>query len=361
MKKVLIVGMTAGVGGVETFICNVLKRLDPTKHEIYILMHEKMNAKYIKELENVRYKLIEVSGIKQNPLKYFIEINKVYRQYDFDVVHLNECDAKMFAYCLPLIIKRKPKLIVHCHSTSPRKEPIFHYIMKFFQNMRANVKWACSDDAYKYMFGKSDEKIIIHNGIELNKYIFNDEIRARKRKELNLTNKTVLCSVARFTKEKNHSKIIDIFFEYNKVNSSSILLLVGEGPLKEAAEAKVKELGLSKKVLFLGVSDKVNEILMASDAFLLPSLFEGLPFVSLEGQTSGLTFFASNNVSKEIAITELIHFISLDKNSKIWADEIEKTLSKDYNRRDSKYSNEIRKAGYDIEDVAEQIEKEYGK
>ena len=134
---------------------------------------------------------------------------------------------------------------------------------------------------------------------------------------------------------------------------------MGTGPLQEKIKNKVKELNIDGDVLFLNSRTDVNEILSVTDVFLLPSLFEGLPFVSLEGQASSVLFFASNNVSKEIAITDLVHFIDLAESSEQWAEKISKVLKNKINRKDKKYQEEIRKAGYDINNVCHIIEKEY--
>lgn len=359
MKKVLIVGITEGLGGVETFICNV-KRHISSDIKIDFLVHQDINEKLYDDIYSNGSNVYKVTGIKENFLKYIYDIFKFYKHHKYDVVHVNECDAKMFFYCLPLLFDKKTKLIVHSHSTSARNATI-HNIIKFFQNKRANVKWACSNLSYEYMFGKEKNQIIIHNGIDLDKFRYNETIRKKKRKELGIKDEIVLCSVARFTKEKNHDKIIDIFYEFNKIDKNSLLVLVGTGPLQSAIKEKVKELKISKQVLFLDTRSDVNELFSAFDIFLLPSFYEGLPFVSLEGQTNGVKFFASSKVSNEVAITDLVKFIDLDKSGKEWAHIIYDNIKKTYNRNDDKYPDTIRKAGYDIKEVCKTIEKEYRK
>lgn len=208
---------------------------------------------------------------------------------------------------------------------------------------------------------KNGNKVIIHNGIDLKKFKFDKKVREIKRKELNLCNEIIFGSIARFTKEKNHEKIIDIFYEFNKKNKNSKLLLVGTGELQEKMKNKVESLQINDNVIFLNSRSDVNELLSAIDVFLLPSLFEGLPFVSLEGQACSVIFFASTNVSKEIAITDLVHFIDLNENSSYWAEKIYENLEVKINREDVKYQKKIREAGFDITEVCKFIEKEYKK
>lgn len=357
MTKVLMIGMTEGVGGVETFICNIKKHISKDI-KMDFLVHQDVNERYKSDVLSNGSKIYKVHGIKDGVFKYLKDIFRFYRKNKYDVVHVNECDAKMFFYGFPLLFDKKTKVIIHSHSTSA-KNTVVHNALKFFQNRRANVKWACSDVAYDYMFGENSDRMIIHNGIDLNTFKYDKSVEQRKRKELGLKDKIIFCSVARFTKEKNHQKIVQIFAEYHKLNSDSKLILVGTGPLQEDTKKLVEELNLQKEVLFLNSRTDVNEILAMSDVFLLPSLFEGLPFVSLEGQACSVVFFASNNVSREIAVTDLVHFINIDDSAKEWAKQIEKALKNKINREDKKYHEKIRKAGYDISQVCNIIEKEY--
>ena len=357
MIKVLIVGMTEGVGGIETFICNLKKNISSDIHMDF-LVHQDINVRYLDEIQSNNSNIIKVTGIKKNFFKYLKEIFSFYKNNKYDVVHINECDAKMFFYAIPLLFERKTKVIVHSHSSST-ENALIHTFLKFFQNKRANVKWACSEIAFEYMFGKKEKKVIIHNGIDLKKFKFNNSNRIIKRKELEIKDELVFCSIARFTKEKNHEKIVDIFNEYTKINPKCKLLLIGTGPLQDSIKEKVNSLNITEKVMFLNSRSDISEILSAIDIFLLPSIFEGLPFVSLEGQACAVTFFASTNVSKEIAITDLVHFVDLNASSKLWANKINVELNKKINREDNLYHQKIKEAGFDIAEVCKTIEKNY--
>lgn len=152
MKKVLMIGMTEGVGGVETFICNIKKHIS-SDINMDFLVHQDIDERYYEDILSNNSKIYKVTGVKENFFKYLKDIFRFYKEKKYDVIHINECDAKMFFYAIPLLFDRKTKLIIHSHSTSA-KNKIIHKILKFFQNQRANVRWACSDAAYEYMFGK---------------------------------------------------------------------------------------------------------------------------------------------------------------------------------------------------------------
>lgn len=73
------------------------------------------------------------------------------------------------------------------------------------------------------------------------------------------------------------------------------LLMVGEGPEREYAEHRVKEIGIADKVTFLGNSNEIEKILCFSDLFILPSEKESFGLSALEAMASGVPVISSNS------------------------------------------------------------------
>ena len=142
------------------------------------------------------------------------------------------------------------------------------------------------------------------------------------REELGIEGKKVIGHVGRFNPQKNHEFLIDIFNEVYKKDNNTVLLLVGDGYLKEKIEDKVKKLGLEDSVRFLGVREDIPELLQAMDLFLFPSLFEGLPVVLVEAQAAGLKCVTSTGVTKETDITNSLEFYDLNETPEKWAEKI---------------------------------------
>ena len=206
VKKVLIIGMTSGVGGVETFITNVVDKIDRTKFQIDILLFQEPNKKYEKLLTKAN-KIVRVHAINKKPVRYFIDIMRLYLKEDYDVIHLNECSSKLFVYCWPILFSNNSKLIVHSHNSNDGSIKL-HKILAKIQNIVADKMVACSNEAAVWMFGEatvtSGKVQFIKNGIDLNVYKFEKNMRNMYRKKYNLEGKTVLGSVARFERQKNH-------------------------------------------------------------------------------------------------------------------------------------------------------------
>ena len=106
----------------------------------------------------------------------------------------------------------------------------------------------------------------------------------------------------------------------------------------------------------MGNVSNVGDYLNAMDAFIFPSLFEGFGTVVIEAQCSGLPVLASNSIPKETKVTELQSFMSLNDSATEWANQIYSMLISN-TRKD--YSNDIKKAGYDIKDTYVSLEKFY--
>ena len=218
---------------------------------------------------------------------------------------------------------------------------------------------ACSEAAALELYGTTKNVYILHNAIDVNKFKYNEKTEKTKRKELKIKDKDIVIGhIGRFEKQKNHEFLIDIFNEIHKQNKNTILLLVGEGSLKEEIEQKVKNLNLEKSVKFLGQRSDVNELYQAMDAFVLPSLYEGLPLVGVEAQAAGLPCFFSTEVTKETKVLETTKLIELTEGPQKWASIILKEL-KSYKRVDT--AEEITKNKFNISMESTKLDNYYQK
>ena len=159
-------------------------------------------------------------------------------------------------------------------------------------------------------------------------------------------------------KQKNHDFLIEIFEEVHKKNQKSILMLIGGGELEKTIKEKIRSKNLENFVIFLNNVPNVNEYYQAMDVFVLPSLYEGLPVVGIEAQTSGLKCVFANTISSEVKITNNVTFLGLDDSTKKWAEEILK--NKNYYKRED-MTVQVTKSGYSIKEEAKKMQRLYEK
>ena len=352
-------------GGIQQFIVENVKHMDKSKVQIDVLTLDDGETypleKAIKDLGCNFYKL---KGIWINKptdyLKYATAIDKFFTEHnDYKVIHMNASSKNfiLLKYAKKHHIKVR---IAHSHNIDfQTKNPIkkiIGNILKVPMKKYATDYFACSYLAGEWLFGKKNienNKVkVIHNAVDYEKFKYKEDVREKIRKEFNIKNNEILIGhVGRFTNQKNHTFLIDIFYEMTKQNKNVKLILVGIGEKEQEIKNKVKYLKIENKVIFAGFRTNVNEIMQAMDVFLLPSLYEGLPVVGVEAQAAGLPSFTSKDVvTSEVKITNALEFISLDKSPKYWATTI---LNSDLSRKDTK--QELQDAGYFIEDTAKYL------
>ncbi len=331
MIKILQIGMNDTLGGIESYLINYEKNIDRNK---LCFDYVDMTAKGIcfqREIEENGSKIHNLPNYRKRPITYIKKLVDLLKKNKYDIIHYN-MNSAVFLY--PLIAAKMAKtkvIIAHAHNASNDKgilKSILHSINKHFIPIFANNFFACSELAGKWFFSKkilkSEQFFIINNGIDIEKYEFDLEVRKNKRKELDINEDTVVIGhVGRFSKQKNHDFLIEAFYEAYQENNNILLLLVGVGVLQGEIEKKVKELKIEKNVIFLGQRNDVSELYQVFDIFALPSLYEGLPFVGVEAQCAGCYCLFSANITKELTLTPFSHYIEIN-NIEAWKSEFVK-------------------------------------
>lgn len=90
---------------------------------------------------------------------------------------------------------------------------------------------------------------IVRNAIDVDKFVFNENVRNRKRKELNVEEKYVVGHVGRYCYIKNQLFLIDIFDCIRKKKKNCHLLLIGKGEDQNKLEEKIAKWDYKTNVL----------------------------------------------------------------------------------------------------------------
>lgn len=166
-----------------------------------------------------------------------------------------------------------------------------------------------------------DNTIVIRNGIDFSRFNSIKLSQSDLRKSIGIPEDAfVIGHVGRFSPEKNHTFLIDIFKEIKSQNNKAWLLMVGSGPLVKQVEHKIQSLGLNKSVIRLENRSDIPQLLKCMDVFIFPSLFEGLPISIVEAQVAGLRVIASDRITKECFFLPTIIAKDIDEPADSWAD-----------------------------------------
>lgn len=345
--KILLLGMSSNLGGIETYLYNLVKQSDKTKFQFDFLFDNKNTMAFEKELKELGCYIYKITPRYINRNKHIKEIKEIFK-HNYDYIHYSVMSYSWFE---PIILAShtNSKIIIHSHNAGfgrnvSLKTKILHEIGRFKIRNIKYLKVACGREAGKFMF-KSDNFTIFNNGIDLNKFKFEQKYRETIRKQVNINDTTTIIGiVAKLEKQKNILFLIDIFNEYQKMNNNSKLLIVGEGSLKAKIEKKINKKKIKDKVIFLGKREDTNKIYSAFDIYIMPSLYEGLSIALIEAQSNGLKCYTSDRVDKDSNITGNVAFLSLEENAKFWAKYIfdanntrdEDSIKKIENKYDSK-------------------------
>lgn len=357
MIKVLVIGYSNNKGGVETFIKNVFTNMNRDNMEFHFTTSQPIGNNYEVLLESGAI-IHDVIENRHNPIKYYKFWTKFFKENKFDVIYYNTCDIVSIDM---LIFAKKAGVntrIIHSHSSGIQFElNAFHKIeercsRRMLKKYVTNF-WACSDVAGRWMFGNRKYKII-KNGINLERFHFNETLRNKKRQEFKLTDEDkVIVLVGRIEDVKDPLRALNIIEQYSLIRKNIKLFYVGTGVLEDTLKNEISNKNLNN-VSVLGSRDDVAEIMMASDVFLMTSKFEGLPFVLVEAQATGLPCVVIDNVSSESKITDLVEFVEKDADLDIWASKLDAALSRKIDRED--YSAIVANEGFDIRNTAKMIE-----
>ena len=357
-KRILHIINGMGTGGAEKDIMNWYRNMDRTKYQFDFLVRINQNF-YEKEIRDLGGNYYAVAPFPKHFIRNFKETKQFLEEHrEYDTIHVH---GNALIYIYPLVAAKKlgiKKRIFHAHNTraNGKLASLLHRWNRLFVARYANVRLACSQKAGEFSFGKNSF-IVVNNAMELEKYQHDEAFKKGKRQSLGLENQFVVGHVGRFIPVKNHRFVIDVFKQIHQMKKNAVLLLIGDGELREDMKRYVDELKLSQNVRFLGERSDVEELIPIMDIMVFPSFYEGMPLVVLEAQASGTKIVYSDVIDDQVKLTPLVRKKSLEDTAEGWAEEAVKFADEEVK---CDICESFKRSGYTIETVAEQLMSIYG-
>lgn len=299
-----VVGKMVG-GGVEAVVMNYYRHIDRGKVQFDFLVDSDSTLVPRDEIESLGGRVFEIPPY-QHVAEYQRELQRLFKQEGWKIVHSHINALSVF----PLRAAKKagvPVRIAHSHSTSGKGEyakNALKAVLKTQSNRYPTHRFACSQFAGEWLFGKAAHFEVVYNAIDLDRFRFNAEARAQARADLGLVgNQFAIGHVGRFTAQKNHAFLIDVFTEVAKRRDDAVLLLVG-----------------------------------------------------VEAQVSGLPCLLSDAITREVDVTGECKFLPIN-NPAVWADVINSLSPCSYESRSS-ISSELF-VDYDIDTQGNRLTRKY--
>lgn len=354
-------------GGIQTLALNLMNQFDKKKIQVDFLLFddgtEYSLEQVFRDMGSKIYKVISPS--KKTVFRCMRELDMFFKKHhgDYNVIHAHSSSKGI----LPLWYARKYDIktrISHSHNTKFQSiNPITIAVGNLLMIplcLVATDYFACSEIAgnwlFKHWYAKNQSIHIVKNCIDVEEFKFNETVRNEERVKYGIEDNIVIGNVARFSHQKNHAFMLQIFKAILDIEPKAILVLAGTGELLDETVKIAEKLGIKDKVMFLGFKNNVARLLQAFDLFLMPSLYEGLPFVGVEAQAAGLPCVFSDSISEEIELCESTIMISLNESPNLWAKKVI-NLVKKHIRGDT--SEIIRLKHFDIKVEAKKIEQFY--
>ena len=359
--RVLQISYDMNLGGAETLMMNIYRNIDRTKVQFDFLLHSPDESAYDKEILSLGgriYRLPRYMGY--NRIGYDRNLRRFLSGHpEYTIIHDHLMDSA--AETLRVANKMGRITVAHSHA-SGMPFSAGELVRRWFRKdlwKTADYRFACSEDAGKWLYRGKAGFEILKNGINTPEFRFRSEIRASVRKELGIGESALAVgTVGRLDPQKNQMRLLDIFPSVLERNVDSRLVIVGSGPLESEIKTRIDKLGLSDKVILTGPRKDVNELLSGFDVFVLTSFSEGLGIALVEAQASGLPCVFTDTIPADVnLIPQLVRRVSLADGNGLWADRILELPDPEINRENC--WKKVADEGYDIRESALKLQDFY--
>lgn len=379
--RVLHVLGNTNLGGAESRIMDLYRHTDRNRVQFDFLVHSGEEGFYEKEIRELGGRIFRVPRFRiYNYFSYRKALKEFFQEHhEFALIQGHMTSTA--AIYLPIAKKAGVKKTA-AHARSAGVDKGLKGTMTRFlrRNLadKADYLFTCSELAGISVYGekavREGKTIFIPNAIDCAGFTFDPEKRKKMREELGLTDAIIIGHVGRFHYAKNHEYLIRVFAKLCQMGTGACcstaetgadqkyhLILLGEGPLMEDTRKLAEELGVADRVHFLGNHKNIADYYQAMDYFVYPSRYEGMPGTIVEAQASGLPCLMSDTICREVIVTELVETMSIEKEPKVWAEELQRRMDalvpKQENRK--KYAAKMAAAGFDVQAQAERMMRFY--
>mgnify|MGYP000074458779 FL=1 len=367
--RVLHVLGTTNLGGAESRIMELYRCIDRSQVQFDFLIHTKEDGHYSEEIRSLGGHIYSLPRFKFfNIAEYRKAIHTFFKEHtEFSVVqgHMTSTAAIYLPIAKQEYGRRSMPLITAAHARSAGVDKglkgLATRILRLPLKNRADYLFTCSKEAGIAVYGaravREGRVWTIPNAIDAQRFSFQQKVRDEIRSELGIQDKFVIGHVGRFGFMKNHTYLVDVFAKICETRKDAVLVMIGQGELEETIREKVKSLGLEDRAYFLGNRYDVEKYYQAFDYFVFPSTFEGLPGSVAEAQAAGLHCLVSDKVTREVALTDLVAYRSIEEDSGLWAEEILGNAQAALVREDMREA--IAQKGFDVRRQAVQMAEFY--
>ncbi|MDO5131607.1 MAG: glycosyltransferase family 1 protein [Eubacteriales bacterium] len=355
-------------GGVARLLYDYYAHMDRARIRFdFMILDDGGEGILEKPLREMGCRIFRLPSLRKDPARRLRRMKEILLEGGYDAVHSHIADRS----CILLSMAKRCGVrhrFAHSHIAREDCGRVKRAVnLVFLRRARsaATQLFACGEDAGLYMWGKRAMERgrvrIMRNAVSIDRFRYDPAARREAARELGLEGRHVVGIVGRLEHQKNHAFLLDVFAKLRDLDRDAVLLVIGGGSLADSLEEKARQTGILPQVRFLGVRSDVDRLLNVLDVFVLPSFYEGLPVVLVEAQANGLPAVASDAITREMAVTDLVRFLPCNTDPARWAQEIARILADGPGtaRPRESYAGEIARAGYDIVKESRRMQRFY--
>lgn len=240
-------------------------------------------------------------------LRQSSRLGESFRRWPVDILHTNiggGCEESCVGGRLAAI----PRVLATLHVDSTTNRRAMDWILEYLTNHSLHRAIAVSESTRAYWVRRTalapSRVVTISNGVDPES-LRRCESPGLARKELGLPDdgRLIIGSLGRLSPQKGYAHLLDAVALLADAHPELVVALAGEGPLRGDLARQAIALGLSERIHFLGHRRDVQTVYDAMDIFVLPSLYEAMPFALLEAMAMGLPVVATDVSGVPEAIT----------------------------------------------------------
>lgn len=292
--KIMHILLSLECGGAEKVVVNLVKKLHGEKLAFSICALDRVGA--LRDELDADMKVVCMARKSGLDFQLPFKLARAIKEEAPDIIHMHNPTALLYG-AIAGKMARVRGMIVTQHGSVSAENPRMRFITGRLSRM-ANKNIPVSADIEKYLRNKyslkSDKIETIINGIDDSIYRPNAAERVEGKRKFDLKDNIIIGHVARFSAEKDQRHLLKAFSMVASKIDNAMLVMVGDGPLRDDLELFAKELNISDKVLFTGFRSDIPALLNIFDIFVLSSTREGTSLTLIEAMGAGLPIVATD-------------------------------------------------------------------
>ncbi|MGL6256872.1 glycosyltransferase [Aeromonas caviae] len=316
-----------GMGGAERQVCDLADKLAEKGYPVLLISMtgEKINMPQTGKVEVVILNMVKTPW---GFVRAYLQSRRIINNFKPDIVHSHMVHANIFSRLLRLTIKM-PKLICTAHSSNEGGlvRMLAYRLTNSLCDINTNVSQEAVDISVKRGATPANRIIAMHNGIDIERFVFDIVSRKKLRDELGLVESIpLILAVGRLTEAKDYPNLLTAFQRIISTGSMAHLVIIGSGEEFINLNSIVAELGLKNRVHFLGLRYDVQQWMSAADVYVMSSAWEGMPLVLLEAMACERVVVATDCGGVKEVVGDA-GFLVPPRDSQLLADALVKALS----------------------------------